>query len=206
MLNHHHGFLADYSRQDSPIHRLPPAVKLLAALGLVAATLLVPAGHVLYYVGVGLCLILIAVVSRIPPFFLVKRISLLEPVVLGVAVLVLFQPGGGRIFATIAVRSTLCLTTMVLLSNTTPFADLLEVLRRFRMPALLITTLALMYRYLFVLGEEASRMRRARASRTFSRDRTLAWRNIAAIAGHLFVRTHARGERVYAAMCSRGWK
>ena len=38
------------------------------------------------------------------------------------------------------VRSTLCVSTMVLLSNTTPFADLLDVLRRFRTPALLVTT------------------------------------------------------------------
>lgn len=206
MLNHHHGFLADYSRQDSPIHRLPAAVKLLAALALVIATLAVPVGSVLFYIALGLGIILVAVLSRVPPFFLIKRVSMLEPVVLGVAVLVLFQPNGGRIFAGIAVRSTLCLSTMVLLSNTTPFADLLDVLRRFHTPALLVTTLALMYRYLFVLGEETSRMRRARASRTFSRNRGLAWRNLASIVGHLFVRTHARGERVYAAMCSRGWK
>jgi len=206
MLNHHHGFLSDYSRSDSVIHRLPAGLKLLAALGLVGLTLFVPVGHGYFHAGVAFGIILLAVLSGIPPFFLIKRISMLEPMVLGVAVLVLFQPNGARLFAAIAVRSTLCISIMVLLSNTTPFAELLEVMRRAGMPALLITTLALMYRYLFVLGDEASRMRRARASRSFNGERGLAWRNLASIIGTLFVRAHARGERVYAAMCARGWK
>ena len=87
-------------------------------------------------------------------------------IVLGVAALALLSPGGWRLFAFLLARCTLCLLAMVLLANTTPFADLLRVLKRFRVPALMVTTLALMYRYLFVLADEAQRMKRARASRT----------------------------------------
>ena len=61
---------------------------------------------------------------------------LYQPLVIG-----LIFPGIG-----ILVKSSLCLLTMVLLANTTPFAELLRVLRRVRIPALLVTTLALLYR------------------------------------------------------------
>jgi cobalt/nickel transport system permease protein len=147
-----------------------------------------------------------AVLSRIPPLFLLKRLVLLEPLALGVAILALFQPHGGRIFALIVVKATLCLLTVILLSNTTPFAELLRVFRRARMPALLVTTLALMYRYLFVLIEESERMRRARACRTFAEGRSRAWKSLAVVVGRLFVRSTERAERIHAAMCARGWK
>ena len=114
-------------------------------------------------------LIVVAAISHIPTGFLLKRLLLLEPLALGVAVLALFQPGGGTIFAFLVTKSTLCLLTMILLSNTTAFSDVLRVLRRVHVPALLITTLALMYRYLFVLVDEADRMKRARTCRSFAR-------------------------------------
>ena len=79
-------------------------------------------------------------------------------------------------------------------------------LRRARVPALLLTTIALMYRYLFVLADEAGRMQRARASRTLRPGRVHAWRSTAALAGQLFLRSTERAERIYAAMCARGWQ
>ena len=49
-------------------------------------------------------------------------------------------------------------------------------------------------------------MERARASRTFSGQRRVAWGNIAAVIGQLFIRSADRAERIYLAMCARGWK
>ena len=95
---------------------------------------------------------------------------------------------------------------MLLLTWTTPFHDILGELRRLRLPAVMLTTLALMYRYLPVLAEESARMQRARASRTFSSRRGLAWRNLTDILGQLFIKSTERAERIYLAMCSRGWK
>jgi cobalt/nickel transport system permease protein len=74
------------------------------------------------------------------------------------------------------------------------------------MPAVMLTTLALMYRYLPVLAEESRRMQRARASRTFCRGRRQAWETLSAILGRLFIRSVERAERIYLAMCARGWK
>lgn len=199
-----HDFLDRYSRLDSPIHRLPAAVKLAAALVLVVGLLVWPARlswGLLLPAGV---LLVVAAVSRIPWSFLVRRLVLLEPFVLGVAVLALFGPGGWRLFLVLAVKSTLCLATMVLLSNTTPFADLLHVLRAARVPALLVTTLSLMYRYLFVLVDEGQRMKRARLSRTFTPRRVWTWHTMATVVSQLFIRASERAERIYAAMCARG--
>jgi cobalt/nickel transport system permease protein len=75
-----------------------------------------------------------------------------------------------------------------------------------RVPALLVTTLALMYRYLFELVDEAERMQRAQKCRTFERRRWHAWKSLGTVAGQLFVRSTERAERIYAAMLARGWK
>ncbi len=201
-----HDFLDRYSRLDSPVHRLPAAVKLVGALALVAALLLVPPSAPIY-LGVAAVLVLaVAVLSRVPASFLARRLLLLEPFVLGVAILALFQPGGVRLFLFLVAKCTLCLLVMVLLANTTPFERLLRVLRAARMPALLVTTLSLMYRYLFVIVDEGQRMRRARLSRTFTAGRGRSWRTSATVVSRLFIRTSERAERIYAAMCARGWR
>lgn len=199
-------FLDRHSRMDSRIHRLPASVKLLTALALVLTTLLIRPSHPWLLPPMALLLIAITAVSRLPWRFLAMRLLLLEPFVLGAAVLALFQPGGWRLFLILVAKTTLCLLTMVLLSNTTPFADLLRVLKSAHVPWLLVTTLALMYRYLFVLMDESQRMKRARQSRTFTSDQTWTWRTTATIIGQLFIRASERAERIYAAMCARGWQ
>jgi cobalt/nickel transport system permease protein len=201
-----HDFLDRYSRLDSPIHRLRAALKLVAALALVLTVVLLPPSRLVFLGVESVGLLAIAWLSRIPWRFLVRRVILLEPFVLGAAMLALFQPGGWRLFLFLVAKCTLCLLVMVLLSNTTPFADLLHLLKAARVPALLVTTLSLMYRYLFVLVDEAQRMKRARMSRTFTPERTWAWRTMATVVSQLFIRSSERAERIYAAMCARGWR
>ena len=92
-----------------------------------------------------------------------------------------------------------------MLAATTPFVHLLEVLRRVGVPALLLTVLALMSRYVYVLGDEAERLERARRSRSFVARRRFDWNTLATLVGQLFIRATERAERIYAAMCARGW-
>lgn len=199
-------FLDRHSRLDSRIHRFPAAVKLPAALAIVLTVVLAPRFAWAVFGGVAAGLVILAGVSRIPAGFLIRRLLFLEPVILGVGVLSLFQPNGRYIFCAVITKSTLCLLTMILLANTTPFSEILRVLRYVRVPDIFITTLALMYRYLFVLADEAERMKRARQSRTFIRRRWLTWKTLATVVGQLFVRSTERAERIYAAMCARGWR
>ncbi len=199
-LSHHH------RHADSPIHRLPAALKLGVALMIIVVTVLAPIRWNAWFIGVASLLVLAMVLSRLSPIFLLKRLLVLSPFVLGVVAVNAFQPAGRANWLAVAVKSVLCLLVVTLVSNTTPFSRILRVLKSTRVPALLITTIALMHRYLFVLVDESERMRRARASRTFTRGRRFHWRTLATVVGQLFIRASERAERIYDAMCARGWK
>jgi len=201
-----HSFLDRYSRLASPIHRLPGALKLAATLVLLISIVTVPISLPGVFLGIFMLLIVVAFVSAIPPVFLLRRMLFLELFVIGVTVLSLFQKNGIIIFTALSVKSTLCLFTIVLFSNTTPFSELLALMKTWGISGLLITTLSLLYRYLFVLVDETERMHRARTSRTFVTRRRALWRSYATVIGQLFVRSTERAERIYAAMCARGWR
>ena len=199
-VGHHH------SHRDSPVSRLPARLKLGVALVVIVGTVLVPPRVVGWFAGVSLLLLVVVVLSRIPPLFLLKRLAWLSPLILSVALVNAWQPTARGGWVAVAAKSTICLLTIILVSNTTPFSRILRVLKAARVPGLLITTLALMHRYLFVLVEEAERMRRARASRTFTSRRGARWQALSTVVGQLFVRASERAERIYDAMCARGWR
>jgi cobalt/nickel transport system permease protein len=200
LLSHHH------TRLESPVHRAPTGLKLGVAFLIILGTALAPSHWGAWFAGVAAVLTCVAAWSRLPALFLLKRLLVLSPFVLGVALANAFQSAGRVSWRTVAVRSGLCLLTVILVSNTTPFSRVLRVLRRVRVPGLLVATIALMHRYLFVLADEAERMRRARASRTFTRGRRLPWSALATVVSQLFIRASERADRIYAAMCARGWK
>lgn len=201
-----HSFLDRYSRLVSPIHQLPIPGKLASTIILLMVIVTLPVAFYWIFAVIFFLLCGMAVMSRIPLIFLLKRMALLEVFVLTVSLLSLLQPNGILVFARLVLKSSLCLFTIVLFSNSTPFAKLLQALRQWRVPALLITLLALMYRYLFVLIDEMERMQRARTSRTFVRKQALLWRSLATIISQLFIRSTGRAEKIFAAMCSRGWQ
>ena len=186
--------------------RLPAAIKLGVALAMIVGTVLAPPTAVGWFVGMGLMLVVAVALSRLPVLFLLKRLAWLSPFILSVALVNALQPTARGTWLTVAVKSTTCLLTIILVSNTTPFSGILRVLKEAHVPGLLITTIALMHRYLFVLVEEAERMRRARASRTFARQGRTRWHALATVVGQLFVRASERAERIYDSMCARGWK
>ena len=200
-LGHHHGH-----HHGSPVHRLSATFKLGAALVLIAGTVLLPWTWHGWFIAVVALLVLAVLLSRIATGFLVRRLLLLSPFVLGVVLVNAMQASVSTRWPALAARSGICLLTVVLLANTTPFGKVLGVLRSAHVPPLLVTTLALMHRYLFVLLDESERMRRARASRTFQRQRHIRWQVLGTVVGQLFVRASGRAERIYAAMCARGWK
>jgi cobalt/nickel transport system permease protein len=145
-------------------------------------------------------------ISRMPVVHALRRLLTAEFFILGLAVLSLFSPAARPVMVSAIFKSNLCVLTMLVLTWTTPFHEILQALRQLGLPSIMLTTLALMYRYLPVLAEESRRMERARASRTFSRTRRMAWQNVTLIIGQLFVRSADRAERIYLAMRARGWK
>jgi cobalt/nickel transport system permease protein len=195
-----------HRHRDSAMFRMPAMLKLGVALVMIVGTVVAPPSAVGWFAGVAALLVLAVALSRLPLLFLLKRLAVLSPFILGVALVNAWQPGSRGSWLTVAIKSAICLLTIIIVSNTTPFSRILRVLKAVRVPGLLITTIALMHRYLFVLVEEAERMRRARASRTFRRQRRARWHTLSTVVSQLFVRASERAERIYDAMCARGWQ
>lgn len=118
---------------------------------------------------------------------------------------------GMEFFASVLIKSWASVTAAVILTATTPALGLLSALRSLKLPEILVAVVMLMYRYLFVLVEEAQRMLRARAARSAGvgpgSGGSLIWRARSAggMAGSLFIRTLDRSERIYMAMLARGY-
>lgn len=192
--------------RPSAIGRASPRVKFLFALVLITFTALLPRrADVLYLIPASVLLVLWPL-SGMPVIYALRHLVVVEVFILGIALLSVLTPAAAPIVLSTLFKSNLCVFAMLLLTWTTPFHDVLQELRRLRFPSVMLTTLALMYRYLPVLGEEARRMQRARACRTYRRRRPAAWQTLALVIGQLFIRSADRAERIYLAMCARGWK
>ena len=88
-------------RLDSPAHRLPTGVKLIAAMALITATLLVPIHRAWIFAVLAAILLLLMLLARLPVRGVLVRLLIFEPIVLGVAGLALLSPDGWRIFLSI---------------------------------------------------------------------------------------------------------
>ena len=200
-------YLDQYAHMDSPVHRIPAPTKLAIAMVLLFLCLLIPVSWTWFFGGVGILLLVAAISSHVPLGFLLRRLAWLELVIVGMAASRLFgEEGGIAPFLSLVTKATACAAVMLMVSSTTRFSDILSTLTALGFPTLLVTTLGLMYRYMFVLSDEAGRMRRARLARTFKRDRGRLWRSMASVIAQLFVRSAERAQRIHSAMLARGWQ
>jgi len=78
------------------------------------------------------------------------------------------------------------------------------VLERLGLPRVFTVQLLFIHRYLFVLTDEAARMSRARAMRSFG-IQGMTLKTFCPLVGHLLLRTIDRAQRIYLAMVSRGF-
>ena len=213
-----------YLAGDSLWRRANPKAKLLIVVAFILALSLSPAGA---WLSLGLAAMLLwaaALSAGVRAGWLLKRSLLALPFLLAALPLPFTTPGrplcagwpisyeGTLRLLTILIRSWLSVQAALLLIATTPFYEILWGLRGLRVPRLLVSVVALMYRYLFVLGDEAGRLLRARAARAASlpgrRPPGILWQARVAgnMVGVLFVRAIERSERVYAAMLARGYQ
>lgn len=188
------------------LHSVTPRTRLLAAFFLISGITLMPRTVDAVYLLPTTLLAVLWILARMPVRYALKRMLVAEFFILSIGFLSLFSPPAAASFLPAFLKSNLCVFTLVLLTWTTPFVELLTVLRQMRVPSIMVTTLALMCRYLPVLAGEVKRMERARSSRTFSTRRLPVWQNLGTILGQLFLRSTRRAERIYLAMCARGWK
>lgn len=216
-----HGFLDRYSSLISPVHRVDPRAKAVLALAFILAVISTPPQHLLAFAVYGGLLVWTVALARVPLSFLGARAALVLPFSLLVAIGLPFFKGGetvslfgGRLalstaglwlLAGVAMKSFLGACCAVLLVSTTPFSTLLAGMRGLGAPEILIDLLALTYRYIFLLTDQAMRLKRAAVARGY-RPKWLPQAVIVGrMAGSLFVRSYERAERVYGAMLLRGY-
>ena len=203
----------------SPIHRLDPRAKIVGLAGITVVAVTTPLHAWPAFAACALALAAIAAAARVSPRTLWSRVRVILPLVVFVAAFVPFVRGGPEVqvgplalseaglatFALVTAKAAIGALGAVLLGATTSFPDVLHGLERLRAPRLLTVIASFMYRYVFVVADEARRMRSALTARAF-RPRHLG--QVAALGRMvtaLFLRSYERGERVYVAMLARGY-
>jgi cobalt/nickel transport system permease protein len=112
--------------------------------------------------------------------------------------------GGWLSFASIMIRFFLTVTGALLLISTTGLTGVCLALEKLGAPRAFVVQLLFLYRYLFVLGDEATRLTRARSLRSFE-GRGMGIRVIGSLVGQLLLRTLDRAHRIHLAMLCRGF-
>ncbi len=227
----HFHFLDPYLPRDSAIHALDPRIKLMLAIGFILCVALMPSGAWTAYALAFALMLAVILFSDLGVIAVLKKSALALPFVLA-ALPLIFTAGGPALatiggvaisasgvarFVSIAVKSWVSLQMAIVLASSTSFPDLLLAMRGLHFPRIFVSIFGLMWRYLFVLADEALRMMRARAARSGELERSgparssyggsLAWRArvTGGMAGSLFLRAIERGDRIYLAMASRGY-
>lgn len=199
-----HSFVDRYAFLDSPLHLLEPRTKLLSFIAMIIAVLCIPAsGGILFFVYFFATAILMGI-SQVPLSFIIGRAFVMLPFIVLASLAAPWKglPGIASLF----IRAILCLMLLILLTNTTRFAELLRGMKKLGCPQILVMNLSFLYRYLFVLTEEAQRMKQARDCRRVGRAHFKEELKIlSSMLGTLLIRSFERAERMHSAMLSRGF-
>ena len=220
-----------YHHGESSVHRLEPRVKVILTVTFIVSNALLPDGAWLAFGVVWSFILAINVLAHLGLGFSLKRSFIALPFALA-AISSIFTIHGTPLaewhllmwtliptdagllrFFSILIRSWLSVQVAILLVAVTTFPDLIHALEHLRVPKILTTIIAFLYRYLFVLTDEVLRLLRARQSRSAAAPGqrsggSIAWR--AKVAGHmtgqLFLRSYERSDRIYNAMLARGYQ
>lgn len=220
-----HAFLDHHSQTESPIHRLDARAKIIVFFTFILIGVSSPPTSFLLLGLLALGLISIAVLARLPLGHLLRKIVVVLPFLFVVALSIPFMKkdalGGGYnlglgglsisrgglwVLWNVIIKSCLGVFSVILLSSTTSFPQLIRGMEKLGSPRIFTILTSFMYRYSFILIDEMHRMKRARDSRCFGGKWFWQTKVIGQMIGTLFLRSFHRGERVYLAMLSRGYR
>ena len=205
---------------SSPVHRLDPRAKILGLVAVTVVAVSTPISAWVVWVGCAAVLAAVAIAGRIPPRVIWERGRVVLPLVLFVAAFIPFFRGGHvvaslgpfditreglEVLVSVAAKAIIGTVSAVLLGATTSVPSIIRGLEAMKVPRLLTLIAAFMYRYLFVIAEELRRMRAALSARAYRPRHLLQVGALGRMTTALFLRTFARGERIYLAMLARGY-
>lgn len=201
-----HAFIDNYAGLSSPLHRLNTKVKIISLIIFLLIIILTPIKYILFFYLYGLIIIILMRLSKIPFSFLLKRAIHLFPFIVIISLTALFQEKGTILFFNCFVKAVLASLSVLIISSTTRFNLLLGALEELKTPRIFISLLSFLYRYSFLLEDQSLKTRLAYISRNINnKNRFVNVRILSNILATLFVRTYERAERVYLAMCARGF-
>jgi len=206
----------DLACKDTPIHRIHPLAKIVVTLAFLVTVVSFGKYDISGLLGLVFFPVILMALSELPGKVMLKRLLVLEPIVVGIG---LFSPffdpremiffgltisAGWATFLSILIKGTLTISAGLLLIATTGIDRVAEGLRMLKIPKILVLQILLTYRYILVLIEELSRMTRAYFLRAPSDHgiRRDAW---GSFAGQLLLRTYDRAQRIYISMSLRGF-
>jgi cobalt/nickel transport system permease protein len=206
----HHLVLERWSRGASAIHRLDPRAKIVPLLVFLAtlATSQRALPQVAALLFVLLCMVLLA--ARIPILAAMARATIALPfaAVFAGACWISGDPARG---AALTVKSYLSALAVVTAVASTPLPSLLRGLEMLGAPLILLTVAQFLYRYLFVISEEAQHMRKAASARGGGSgfagpgSRGARFHAAAGALAVLFARSYGQARDIHNAMLARGF-
>jgi cobalt/nickel transport system permease protein len=205
----HHVVLDRWSRGSSAVHRLDPRAKIFSLLLLLIA--LATANRSVPLLALELALLLAVGLwwARVPVLGALARAALVLPFAATFAAITWLAGDPGRGLS-LALKSYVSALAVLFVVSTTPLPALLRGLEAMGAPRFLLQVAQFLYRYLFLVSEEAQSMRAAAAARNASLE---AWRGnqerFRAAAGALavlFARSYQRAALIHRAMLARGFE
>jgi cobalt/nickel transport system permease protein len=211
------GTLDELASGESPLHRLDPRAKLLTTLIFIGTVVSFGKYEVSALVPFFIYPLVLVSIGELPFFFLAEKVLLVAPFAFFIGI---FNPlidrsvmihlgtipvsGGWLSFLSIMIRFSLTVGSALVLIALTGFHGVCMGLEKLGVPRPFVVQLLFLYRYIFVLIDEASRMVKAKSLRTFNGHGTKIG-TFGSMLGHLLLRTMDRAQRIHLAMCCRGF-
>ena len=201
----HHLVVERWSRGSSLLHARDARAKLGALAAFLISVSTTPPAAQLAFAAYAAMLAIAIAAARLPFGAALKRAALVLPFSATFAVLTWWSGDSWRALS-LAEKSFLSGLAALILIATTPLTQLMRALEWLRVPRPLVLVIQFLYRYLFVLSEQAQHMRLAARCRQgpglAKRSRFHAAAGALAV---LFARSWERADGVYRAMCARGF-
>jgi len=211
------GYLDTLSAQQTPVHRLDPRAKLITTLVFIITVVSFGKYEISALIPFFVYPVFLCAIGNVPPVFLLKKLLVVSPFAIMIGI---FNPlldheivvrlgdmgisGGWISFGSILLRFALTVGAALVLITVTGFYAVCLGLEKLGTPKVFVVQLLFLYRYMFVLVDEGSRMVRARALRALG-DGGAGIKSYGSLVGHLLLRTMDRAQRIYLAMCCRGF-
>lgn len=188
---------------DAPFQ---PVAALLTTLLILAAISLIPRSQSIWFLVPGGASLLLSLVTRVSPGAVARTLRRMLPFLLLFVVSLLLQGDRSRAID-LLIRGLLSAWQGSWLITAFSFPRLVEALQRLGIPPLLVTLILEIWRFLFLAGTEASRMRLAALNRGWSARYVgqVGIRRAGGIAAGLLGRSLIRADRVELAMKHRGF-